>query len=203
MNNLTWIEIIYWGATIIGGTLFLLRTILFLVGGGLDHDVMDADFEGDMLGDHDLHLDLDLDHVDGIADSDFSFKILSIQGVTAFFTMFGLIGLALLRADLAIIWTMLGGSAAGLFAVYIISLLFSQLKKLQSDGSLNIQNAVGQKGKVYLAISSKGSGQVQLPVQGTLRLLDAVSADNKGIKTGSIVLVTEVKDNKTLVVREL
>jgi len=201
MNNLSWIEIIYWGATIIGGTLFLLRTILFLVGGGLDHDVMDADFHGEMPGDHDFHLDLD--HVDGIADSDFSFKILSIQGVTAFFTMFGLIGLSLLRADLAIIWTMLGGSAAGLFAVYIISLLFSQLKKLQSDGSLKIQNAVGQKGKVYLTISSKGSGQVQLPVQGTLRILDAVSADKKSIKTGSIVQVTDVIDNKTLVVQEL
>lgn len=201
MNTLSWIEIIYWGATLIGGTLFILRTILFLVGGGLDHDVMDADFDGDLPGDHDFQLDLD--HVDSIADSDFSFKILSIQGVTAFFTMFGLIGLALLRANLAIIWTILGGSAAGLFAVYIISLLFSQLQRLQSDGSLNIQNAVGQKGKVYLAIPAAGSGQVQISVQGTMRLLDAVSEENRKIKTGSPVQVTGVIDNKTLVVREL
>lgn len=201
MNTLSWIEIIYWGATLIGGTLFILRTILFLVGGGLDHDVMDADFDGDLPGDHDFQLDLD--HVDSIADSDFSFKILSIQGVTAFFTMFGLIGLALLRANLAIIWTILGGSAAGLFAVYIISLLFSQLQRLQSDGSLNIQNAVGQKGKVYLAIPAAGSGQVQISVQGTMRLLDAVSEENRKIKTGSAVQVTGVIDNKTLVVREL
>lgn len=201
MNNLSWIEIIYWGATIVGGTLFLLRTILLLVGGGLDHDILDADFDGDIPGDHDFHFDVD--HVEGIADSDFSFKILSIQGVTAFFTMFGLIGLALLRANLAITWTILGGSAAGVFAVYIISLLFSQLKKLQSDGSMNIQNAVGQKGKVYLAIPPKGSGQVQLPVQGTMRILDAVSDENKAIKTGSNVQVTKVIDNKTLVVRQI
>lgn len=201
MGNLSWIEVIYWGATIIGGTLFILRTILFLVGGGLGHDIMDSDFHGDLPGSHDF--DLDLDHVDGVADSDFSFKILSIQGVTAFFTMFGLIGLALLRANLAIIWTIIGGSAAGIFAVYIISLLFSQLKKLQSDGSLDIQNAVGQKGKVYLAIPSSGSGQVQISVQGTLRILDAISEDNRKIKTGSSVQVTGVVDNKTLVVREL
>ena len=75
MNNLSWIEIIYWGSTIIGGTLFLLRTITFLIGGGMGHDALDADFDGDLPGEIDLHPDLD--HTEAIADSDFSFKILS------------------------------------------------------------------------------------------------------------------------------
>lgn len=201
MNNLSWIEIIYWGSTIIGGTLFLLRTIMFMVGGGVDHDALDADFQGDMPGDHDFHLDVD--HTEAIGDSDFSFKILSLQGVTAFFTMFGLIGLSLLRANLAIIFTILGGIIAGLFAVWVISILFSQMKRLQSDGSLKIQNAIGQKGKVYLAIPAKGSGQVQLPVQGSLRVFDAVANDQKSINTGVNVQVTGVVDNKTLVVKKL
>lgn len=201
MNNLAWIEIIYWGATIIGGTLFLLRTIMFLVGGGVDHDVLDADFQGDLPGDHDFHLDMDQAHT--IGDSDFSFKFLSLQGLTAFLAMFGLVGLALLRANLAIILTVAGGCAAGIFAVWIISLLFSQLTRLQSDGSLKIQNAVGQKGKVYLAIPAKGSGQIQLPVQGTLRIFDAVSENQKSISTGTNVQVTGVIDNKTLIVSKI
>jgi len=33
MNNTTWIEIIFWGAIIVSGTLFLLHTLQFLVGG--------------------------------------------------------------------------------------------------------------------------------------------------------------------------
>jgi len=201
MNNLTWIEIIYWGSTIIGGTLFLLRMILFLVGGGIDHDAMDVDFDGDLPGDHDFHLDVD--HTEALGDSDFSFKILSLQGVTAFFTMFGLIGLSLLRANLAIVFTILGGIIAGLFAVWVISLLFSQMKRLQSDGSLNIKNAVGEKGKIYLDIPTRGSGQVQLPVQGSLRIFDAVSADQKSINTGTSVQVTGVVDNKTLKVKRI
>ena len=201
MNNLTWIEIIYWGSTIIGGTLFLLRTIMFLVGGGIDHDAMDVDFHGDLSGDHDFHLDVD--HTESIGDSDFSFKILSLQGVTAFFTMFGLIGLSLLRANLATIFTILGGIVAGLFAVWVISLLFSQMKRLQSDGSLNIQNAVGERGKIYLEIPTRGSGQVQLPVQGSLRIFDAVSSDQKSINTGPSVQVTGVVDNKTLIVKRI
>jgi len=200
MSNLSWIEIIYWGSTIIGGTLFLLRTITFLIGAGVDHDAMDADFHGDMPGEHDFHLDMD--HTEAIADSDFSFKILSLQGITAFFTMFGLIGLALLRANLATILTIFGGTMAGLFAVWVISLLFSQMRRLQSDGSLNINNAIGQKGQVYLAIPAKGSGQVQLPVQGTLRIFDAVSETQKSLPTGTNVEVTSIVDNKTLVVKK-
>ena len=35
MNDLTWIEIIYWAATIIGGTLFILRVIMLFIGGGV------------------------------------------------------------------------------------------------------------------------------------------------------------------------
>jgi len=200
MSSLSWIEVIYWGSTIIGGTLFLLRTITFLIGAGVDHDVMDTDLHGDIPGDHDFHLDMD--HTEAIADPDFSFKILSLQGITAFFTMFGLIGLALLRAELPIILTIFGGTIAGLFAVWVISLLFSQMRRLQSDGSLNINNAVGQKGKVYLHIPAKGSGQVQLPVQGTLRVFDAVSEDQKSISTGTNIQVTDVVDNKTLAVKK-
>ncbi len=202
MLDLTWIEVIYWGSTVIGGTLFLLRTILFLVGGGVDHDGMDADLSGEMADGHDIHYDPE--HTEGLGgDTDFSFKILSMQGLTAFFTMFGLIGLALLRARLPIILTIFGGTGAGLFAVLIISVIFSQVKHLQSDGSLQINNAIGQKGTVYLAIPKGGSGQIQLPVQGTLRIFDAVAEDNKGIGTGEGVEVISIADNKTLIVKKL
>jgi len=77
------------------------------------------------------------------------------------------------------------------------------MKRLQSDGSLNIQNALGQKGKVYLAIPTKGSGQVQLPVQGSLRVFDAIADDQRSISTGVNIQVTGVVDNKTLVVKKL
>ena len=55
MYGLSWIEIIYWGATIIGGTLFILRTIMMLVGGGLD--LGDGDFDADVDMDGDIAVD--------------------------------------------------------------------------------------------------------------------------------------------------
>ncbi len=201
MSDMTWIEIIYWGSTIIGGTLFLLRTILLLVGGGIGHDDFDTHFDGDINVDHEIQLDTD--HTDTYVDSDFSFKLLSMQGLTAFFMMFGLVGLALLKAKLAVAITMFGGGLAGLFAVWVISLIFSQMKRLQSDGTLQIQNAIGQSGSVYLLIPTKGTGQVQVTVQGALKIFDAISADEKIIESGKKIRVIGTIDNNTLIVEEI
>ena len=199
MYGLSWIEIIYWGSTIIGGTLFVLRTIMMLVGGGLD--LGDGDFDADV--DMDGDIPVDGDHLDTDPDSDFSFKLLSMQGLTAFFMMFGLVGLTLLKANLPVLLTILGGGIAGSLAVWVISLLFSQMKRLQSDGTLQIENAVGESGSVYLTIPAKGTGQVQITVQGALKIFDAISKDGKKVATGEKVNVTGTIDNKTLIVEKI
>ncbi|MBI9044494.1 MAG: NfeD family protein [Anaerolineaceae bacterium] len=198
MSEITWIEALYWAATIIGSTLFILRTLMMIFGGGFD----DADVDLDMDGDFDFDGDLEDAHM-GAADSDFSFKLLSMQGLTAFFMMFGLVGLALLKASLAIFITILGGILAGLFAVWIISLIFAQTKHLQSDGTIKIRNAIGQHGTVYLSIPENGSGQVQIPIQGSLKIFDAISKKQEKIPTGDKIHVIDVVDNKTIVVEKI
>ena len=189
MNNLPWIEIIYWGAAVIGGTLFVLRSILMFVGIGDDID----------------HVDL---HADGVGDFDMdgdsggtSFSLLSLQGLTAFFTMFGLIGLTLLKAGVHVLLTILGGTVAGLLTMLVISLIFAQVGRFQSEGNLDIRNAIGQTGTVYLRIPEGGSGQIQISVQGSLRVLDAVTEDGGSLLSGSTVQVTGLRDSTTLVVR--
>ncbi|MBN1427570.1 MAG: NfeD family protein [Anaerolineae bacterium] len=205
MDNLTTIEMIYWGAAIVGGTFFVLRTILMLVGMG--HHDFDANFDGDI--DHDIHFDSahgDVsDHGDTSdhSDSDFSFKFLSLQGLTAFLMMFGLVGLTLLQSKLHIIVTLAGGCLAGVLTVRLLGLLFGQMKHLQSDGTLDIQNAVGQSGSVYLTIPGQGTGQVQVPVQGLLRIFDAASKGEQAIPTGEKITVTGVVDNNTLIVERI
>jgi hypothetical protein len=198
MSELSWIEIIYWGATIIGGTLFILRTILLLVGGGFDTHDFDHPLENDLWTGQDAHLDTD--SMETHPDSDFSFRLLSMQGLTAFFMMFGLVGLALVKANLATPLTILGGGAAGLFAVWLISLLFAQMKRLGSDGTIDIRNAIGQSGSVYLPIPAEGTGQVEITVQGALKIMDAVSKGGQTLKTGEAIQVTGVLDQKTLIV---
>ena len=89
MAGLTWIEIIYWASTIIGGTLFILRVIMMFIGGSTGDDGIDSALESGA----DLSAG---DHVE----ADVSFKLMSVQGLTSFFMMFGLVGLALLEAGL-------------------------------------------------------------------------------------------------------
>lgn len=208
MGSLSGIEIIYWAATVIGGTLFILRTVMMLAGAGGDHD---GDFHMDASDVHigdmgDAHLDADtggVDHSDELGESDFSFKLLSMQGVTAFFMMFGLVGLALLKADLVVPLTVLGGVLAGLFAVLLISILFAQMKRLQSEGTIQLKNAIGESGSVYLNIPAGGSGQAQVAVQGAMKIYDAVAADQEVIKTGEKIRVVGIVDHKTLIVEKI
>lgn len=186
MAGLTFIEIIYWASTIIGGTLFLLRLIMLFVGGDTGEDVADSAF--DAAGEH--------------GDADISFKLLSVQGLTSFFMMFGLVGLALLRAGVPVLVTVVGGMIAGLVTVAISGLIFTQMKRLQTEGTIHIQNTIGTEGSVYLTIPKNGTGQVQIIAQGSLKIFDAVSNNKNTIATGEKVHVVGVAGGNTLIVEK-
>ena len=197
MSGLTWIEIIYWASTIIGGTLFVLRAITMLIGGGLDHSAVDPALDVDLSGD--IHSDIAGDH----ADADVSFKLISIQGLTSFFMMFGLVGLALLKANVPVVLTVFGGMIAGLITVAITGLVFTQMKRLQSEGTINIQNTIGSEGSVYLSIPKNGTGQVQIIAQGSLKIFDAVSKNKNVIATGEKIHVVGVASGNILIVEKI
>lgn len=186
----TWIEIIYWASAIIGGTLFILRVMMMFIGGVSDDaldSALDASTEA-LSGDH--------------GDPDIGFKLLSLQGLTSFFMMFGLVGLALLRASQPVLLTVIGGMLAGLVTVAITGLIFTQMKRLQTEGTINIQNTVGTEGSVYLTIPKNGTGQVQIIVQGSLKIFDAVSNSKILIATGEQVRVVGVASGNTLIVEK-
>ena len=182
-QHLSPIEIVYWASAIVGGLLFLFRTALLFIGG----DTGDADTDGDIF--------------DG--DSDFSFKLLSLQGLTAFFMMFGLSGLAFVSSGIADVWSTLGGTGIGLVSVWVLRYIFSIFLRLHSDGTVRLKNAMGQTGRVYLRIPAKGTGQVQISVQGALKIYDAQSAHEEEISTGENVRVVEVIGESLLVVEKL
>jgi hypothetical protein len=133
MAGLSWIEIIYWASTIVGGTLFILRVVMMFLGGNVSDDAIDS------------ALDTGGDHLD----ADISFKLMSVQGLTSFFMMFGLVGLALLKAGLTVFLTVLGGILAGLVTVAITGVVFSQMKRLQTEGTIHIQNTIGTEVLVF------------------------------------------------------
>jgi len=185
-NALTLLEKIFVVSAAVGGVLFLIQLVMQFIGG-------DTDAFGDMdgVGIDDLHA------------SDLSFKLLSFQGLSAFFMMFGLVGIALSRQSSAgPVWALIGGLIAGLATVWVIGKIFSKMKGLQSSGTIDINNAVGQEGKVYLTIPAEGTGKIQIIVQSHLREYEAISEGEEEIKTGEQVKVVRIVSGNIMVVKK-
>lgn len=186
---------IYLICAIAGGTILVLRIILTVI--GLDHgaDAVDTADVGHVdVG----HADTAHDHGGG----GIGMNLLSLQSLAGFFTMFGLVGMGLLQAQLAPIWSLLGALVAGGITAWATAFIFFQMGRLQSEGNMVITDAIGQVGTVYLTIPESGTGVVSVTVKGTLRSLDAISETGKRIPTGAIVRVVSITAGKILVVAE-
>jgi len=157
----------------VGGIILLFRMILMIA--GLDH------------------------HGDVHVDSDAGFQALTVQGVSSFLTMFGIVGYtlfhgALLAAALAIV----AGLGAGVFSMWLMHKIFRGMLKLQSSGTVSLFAAVGSVGTVYLTVGKDG-GRVQIDFANRLREFEAVSADGSAIPTGTPIRVQGIEAT-TLVV---
>ena len=185
------LEMVFVICSIIGGIFLVIRIIMQFIGA-------DADTHADVGVDVDVDVDINAHHMD----ADVSFKLISIHGLTAFFLMFGLVGLALYRqSNMGAFISIAGGSASGLVSVWIIGKLFASIGRLQSSGTVDTVSAIGSSGEVYLTIPENGTGRVMIHVKDRLREFDASSHNKKEIKTGVPVKVVWV-DGSTLVVEE-
>lgn len=192
MSEMSGLERLFVLCAAFGTILFVVRLVLMFLGGGHgDADAGGAD--GADIHDGGVH---------DYSESDLSFKALSLQGITAFFMMFGLVGWAMIRqGNIPAVWSIVGGTAAGLATVWVMKKIFQMAGKLQSSGTLNLQNAVGQEGTVYLTIHPGQAGKVQIALQGRLSVLNATADGNQEIKTGQTVRVVRVSAD-TLVVEK-
>jgi membrane protein implicated in regulation of membrane protease activity len=187
VSRFSGVEIFFLVCAVVGGMFVLIRLIMQFF--GLVGDA-DTDFSA---GPGDVH------HTD----SDAGFKLLSVQGLTSFLMMFGLVGLALYRQSrMGTLISMIGAVIAGLASVWIIAKLFLLASRLQSSGTIPIDSTVGAVGEVYLRIPGKGTGRVLVKVRGSLREYDASSYDEKEISTGVPVRVVWV-DGGVLVVERI
>lgn len=202
MDNLRGLELLFACCAIFGTTLFVIRLVLMFIGMGDGHS---ADAGHIDAGHVDAgHVDAgnvgDVNHQGDFHDSDLSFRALSLQGITAFFMMFGLIGWAVIRQYENSVWIpVIAGTAAGLATVWLMKKIFQLAGSLQSSGTMNLSNAVGQEGNVYLTIHPGASGKVRVTFQDRLSILDAVADGNTEIKTGESVRVVRVAAGKLVV----
>lgn len=178
-------ESIYTWMAVIGCTVLLVQVILQIMG-----------LEGDADADMDVDVDPDVGH------GNLFFGLLSIKTLVAFVGIFGLTGLMLKDSDLGSGMRALYATLAGLGAMVVVGYLMKGLHNLGASGTLQIGNALGRQGSVYLRIPGhgEGRGKITIEIQGRSVELAAVT-DGEPIKTGVIVQVVEVLGDETVKVQ--
>jgi len=157
-----------------------------------------AMFGGDMDG-----LDADVDIPD--AGEGGASGILSIRTIGAFFTGFGWSGAAMQQAGYGTGAATFVGIVVGSIFMALIFYLMTYLHSLRQEGTINYANAVGKIGSVYLPIPPhrKGIGQIEVLVQGRLKIVQAITDNDKKIGNRVAVRVTELVDTQTILVEPL
>lgn len=136
-------------------------------------------------------------------DSDHSFRIFSLQNLTAFFMMFGLSGMAIWKLFDGYVWLSLAGAMMiGVLAVLVIFYITGGMYALQSSGTMNIEDAIGSKGTVYLHIKEDDTGKVQISFKNRFRIMNAIAGEKEDLPDGTRVVVTGVYDGSTLIVKK-
>jgi hypothetical protein len=179
---------------LVGGGVVVLQLVLGLLGlghGDVPHDVQIA------------HVDHTAEHAAQDAhdahDAGHALHLTSLRALAAGLAFFGLTGYGLLRAG----WSA-GGAVglalvAGAVAVVVVAVLLRLLLRFESDGAVQIENALWQPATVYVPIpgAKAGAGKVTLSLQGRLVEYQAVTSE-LALPTGAAVTVVDVVSSDTL-----
>ncbi len=166
-------EIIFVSCAVLGGILFFIMMLLMMV--------------GDVLGGVTDAIGIDIDAGGG------AFEILSVQGLSVAVMMFGLTGMFGLSATGSDVVAVLAGGIGAAGGMYGMGKMMYGINQLQADGTINYNDAIGQRGQVYSRIKPNETGEIQVPVDGTLKTLLARAQDKSMlISSGEFIRVVDI-----------
>lgn len=141
----------------------------------------------------------------GHGDHSSGLSIFSIRGVTAFFLGFGWTGVICTKAGMSLPLTLVLAVAVGGALMLAIFFLMLSFLRMQSSGTLDYANAVGQMGTVYVTIppGRKSGGQIETMIQGRLVTAEALHAGDEALSPGTKVKVIEKIGSSTLIVEPI
>lgn len=141
----------------------------------------------------------------GIADHGSGLGIFSFRGITAFFLGFGWTGAIAVKSGLSVPVAIVLALLVGTVLMVVIFLLMRSMMRLQSSGTLDYQNAVGEVATVYVTVpgSGKAGGQVEVMIQGRLSVAEALHRGEASLAPGTKVRVVETVGRSSFVVEPL
>lgn len=148
--------------------------------------------------DEELNSDADASLDDGLT-------LFSVRGIVSMLCITGWSGYALLETPLPEWASVLISVVLGIATLLAMAFLMRALQRLQSSGNIEIANAVGKVGQVYIPIPANASaaGKVNITVQEKYSEFSAITMGDEALPTGTYVRVVAVDDVGTLVVERL
>src|SRR5690348_14651696 len=137
----------------VGGTLFVCQFLLSLIGLGDHHD----------FGGHEVHIEHGGGHDaahqhGGGGGASRLIGMLTFRSMVAARTVFGLAGSAAVAAHWPAQSSLLVAIGCGLGAMLLVGALMRSLHSLKDEGTVQIRNAVGHNGTVYLTVPGAKTG---------------------------------------------
>jgi len=181
-RGLSSLEQVFWGMSLIFSVLFVIQFVVSLFGFDFDADV-EADISTGDVG----------------VEADFS--LLSLRSVIAFFTFFSWTGVLMIKNGASLLAILVGSTFSGLLAFGIVAYLLYLFSKFNQSGTVDMEQALFQKGEVYLTVpgGKEGMGKVQIQLGQNLKELRAIT-EGDPLPTGSKIRVIEVLEDNLLVV---
>ena len=186
----------------------VIQTLLILSGNvilpdvsdvsGIDFQATSADIPADVP--HGASADT-TDALHSADSSGFGFlSLLTVQGVMAFFCVFGWSGILLLGGGVFWLFALVAAFALGAACMYLEALLIHKISRLTQNGTLQLSRLIGVIGNVYLGIPEKGHGKVMIRTSERYLEFDAVSEGGVPIPTNTAVKVVDLREGNILVV---
>ena len=187
-NSLELIQHFFYAIGIIAMIVTVFQLLLTILGVGLDS--VDIDFDPD-IG--------DTDHSSGLG-------LFSVQTISAFFMAFGWSGVLAINFGLSIPVAVIIACVCSAITMFAMLAMMRALMTLQAKGNLNYENAVGKVATVYVTLpgnNEDGGGQIQVNIQGRLRVAAARKKTPGEVKPGQQVRITEMFTETSVVVEEI
>ena len=158
-----------------------------------NHDFYRMDTDGGM--DVDVSADTAIDGDSG------PFQLFTFRNFINFLLGFGWSIISFEKAIENQFVLILVSAVIGVLLVMAVMAIFRFMSRMEQSGTINMANAVGCKGNVYLKIpgEKRGEGKVQISIQGAIREFDALTTGEE-LETGAPIRVVEVINDSTLLV---
>lgn len=197
-------ETVYMICAAVGGTLIVCQFLLTLLGVGAHHDMgggHDMDVSSHDMGGHDAGGHDATGHHESGHESQLNwfFSKLTFRTLSAAFAFFGLAGLACIRLQVDPILGLAIALGAGALAIVVVGWLMQLLSRLNVDGTIRIDRAVGSRGTVYLSVpgAKSGVGKVHVTVLNRTIEYKAITSQEQ-LPTGAKIVVVGIVNGDTV-----